>query len=146
MMGDVVQSSMGRISYDAEEASIVAAFSEDCVRRGFIRKVEKFRKRIVYRYFMPSLSFRCTPYFLFNSWSSLAQWHSSTKAPKFKTYFWGRKVMELHSGSSLWALQLQASSSSWPWLAPGLSAWLSPSTSSCWLSSPWHSPCCWGWS
>ena len=45
MMGDVTRSPVGRISYDAEEASIVAAFSEDCVRRGFIRKVEKFRKK-----------------------------------------------------------------------------------------------------
>ena len=48
MMGDVTRSPVGRISYDAEEASIVAAFSEDCVRRGFIRKVEKFRKKILY--------------------------------------------------------------------------------------------------
>ena len=49
-MGDIIQSSVGRISYDAEEVSIVAAFSEDCVRRGFIRKVEKFRKKILLLY------------------------------------------------------------------------------------------------
>ena len=82
MMGDVVQSSIGRISYDAEEASIVAAFSEDSVRRGFIKKVEKFRRRslkdTLYLIILPGVlhTFCSTPGHL---------WHSGTLQPKLRS-------------------------------------------------------------
>ena len=38
------RNSRGRMNYDAEKASAAAAFSEENVRRGFIKKVEQFRK------------------------------------------------------------------------------------------------------
>ena len=78
-MGDVIQSSMGRISYDAEEASIVAAFSEDCVRRGFIKKVEKCRKRS----FTDTLCLLILPGVLHTFCSTPGHlWHCGTLQPK----------------------------------------------------------------
>ena len=38
------RNSRDRMNYDAEKASAAAAFSEENVRRGFIKKVEQFRK------------------------------------------------------------------------------------------------------
>ena len=56
------------MSYDAEKASAAAAFSEETVRRGFIKKVELFRSN---SFADTAFSLRSTPYFLFNSWSPL---------------------------------------------------------------------------
>ena len=102
-----------RMSYDAEKATLAAAFSEESVRRGFIKKVLIFYKNFPH-------SFRSTPYSLFNSWSPLALLHFSTSAPEFKNYSWtimasakSPPLPILHSGRSSQFLRLQASSSSW---------------------------------
>ena len=60
------------MSYDAEKASVAAAFSEESVRRGFIKKVAIFHKKSVAITVCLLLAFRSTPYFLFNFWSPLA--------------------------------------------------------------------------
>ena len=73
------------MSYDAEKAGVVAAFSEESVRRGFIKKVDGTYQKEFKRSTFP---FRSTPYSRFNSSSPLARWHYSTNVLASEMFSW----------------------------------------------------------
>ena len=128
------------MSYDAEKAGVVAAFSEESVRRGFIKKVDRL-STIITKNKWPGFLFRSTPYSQFNSWSPLAQWHYSTNVLTSEMFSWhveeilvtadhtARSQM-MHGLRSLRCLPSLGCSSFWPWYVWRLSESKCQSTSS----------------